>query len=396
MRLSDEIKIFIHKFAEGESTWILQILLKVVVLVLVFLLMYTVFYLIFKLVNKLFKSKKESHTLQAIEKVKLWKSIAQFIALFACSQALDSLFYSGHHTVTQETLAAIIDVTKVIVIGGIALKLFQAVEVYFTLKKQEYQLVGLRAIKQILQIIGGVILFFIIISIFFEISSAALWGSLGAITAIIALVFRDAILGVVTGLHVALSRSLKIGDRVDIPKYNISGKVLDITLLTTKILNYDKTISTIPTYDLLTTEIKNRQTMFDSNRRRIMRALIFDIESFVFLTEAEIEHLAKTKPIADFFTLEPSPDTSLTNFGAFRAYAYQYVKNNPNIDAEEQLVIRQLEPTPYGGMPLEIYCFAKDASFGAFEKIQADIFDHLISASRVFKLKILKISNYQP
>jgi len=182
---------------------------------------------------------------------------------------------------------------------------------------------------------------------------------------------------------------------------------LDISLLTTKISNFDKTISSIPTYDLLTTEIKNLQVMSESNTRRIKKSIVFNITSFKFLTDEEIEKLKEINLISEYLNKKMSEINSqnasvehkhkgingrqLTNIGVFRHYAQKYLENNPEIDKESTIMVRQLEITAQG-LPMEVYCFANDSKWARFEQIQADIFDHLLVASKEFDLQVMQIA----
>ncbi|CEJ71470.1 Miniconductance mechanosensitive channel YbdG [Chryseobacterium oranimense G311] len=243
--------------------------------------------------------------------------------------------------------------------------------------------------------------------VIFGIKGTTIVGSLGAITAVLVLVFRDTILGFVTGIHVATSKNLKVGDWVSIPKYSIEGNITDISLLTTKITNFDKTVSTIPTYDLLTTEIKNLQVMSESNTRRIKKSIYFNINSFKFLNEEDIERLKEINLISDYLeektkeierekqNLQHNDKTingrQLTNIGVFRYYAQKYIENDPDIDQKGAKMVRQLDITPQG-LPLEVYCFSNDSKWEHFEQIQADIFDHLLVASKEFDLQVMQIS----
>jgi len=254
---------------------------------------------------------------------------------------------------------------------------------------------------------GSFVCTVVAICVIFGISSSAIVGSLGAITAVLVLIFRDTILGFVTGLHVATSKNLKVGDWIGIPKYNLEGNIQDINLLTTKIQNFDKTISTIPTYDLLSTEIKNIQVMSESNTRRIKRSIIFNINSFKFLNIENIDHLARINLISRYLLEKKSEIVSqreridnaemlingrqLTNIGVFREYVIKYLENNTFIDQKETIIVRQLENTPQG-LPLEIYCFTNDSQWSNYEDIQADIFDHLLVASKEFDLQIMQFA----
>ena len=266
---------------------------------------------------------------------------------------------------------------------------------------------ALKAISETIKIIGIFIFVVILISVIFGINSTTIFGSLGAITAVLVLVFRDTILGFMTSLHVATSKNLKVGDWIGIPKYNLEGTIEEINLLTTKIQNFDKSISTIPTYDLLSTEIKNIQVMAESNTRRIKRAIIFNINSFRFLDQETIGKLEKINLIAAYVgeqNAEMSKEREsianpellingrqLTNIGVFREYVFNYLKNNKHIDQAGTVLVRQLENTPQG-MPLEIYCFTNDSEWANYEDILADIFDHLLVASKEFELEVVQFS----
>ena len=221
------------------------------------------------------------------------------------------------------------------------------------------------------------------------------------------MVFRDSILGLVTGIHVSVSKNLKVGDWVGIKKYDIEGNIKEINLLTTKILNFDKTISTIPTYDLLSTEIKNIQVMYDGNQKRIKRSIYFNIKSFKFINDEFYERLRDINLISEYLEnryqeIKRERESlingqhmingrQLTNIGVFRNYTLSYLKNNPNVSQKDLLLVRQMEITPQG-MPLEIYCFANKSGMEDYEQIQADIFDHILTAAAEFDLEVMQMT----
>ncbi len=295
----------------------------------------------------------------------------------------------------------------VFVVAGMLYRVLSAFRNYFIIKQDFYKIIALNAVSQTVKIFGTFVSVVIAICVTFGISGSAIVGSLGAITAVLVLVFRDTILGFVTGIHVATSKNLKVGDWIGIAKYNLEGTIEDINLLTTKIRNFDKTISTIPTYDLLSTEIKNLQVMSESNTRRIKRAIIFNINSFKFLNLEEVNRLSKINLINEYLltkrdeiikereTMKNSDlvinGRQLTNIGVFREYAFNYLKNIEHIDQTGTLMIRQLENTPHG-MPLEIYCFTNDSAWENYEVIIADLFDHLLVASKEFELEVVQFS----
>lgn len=399
---SDKIHYFV---AENiADSWMLQVLAKFIFLGILVLLLNAILKLLIDLAFKYFVSDEKYPVLKAGYTANLTGSLASLLALMFGSISLYSIFW--RHKQSYQYLERFIDLIIVLVIAGMAYRVLKAISYYYSYKKDFYRIVAINAISQTLKTIGIFIFTIIAISVVFGIQSSTILGSLGAVTAVLVLVFRDTILGFMTGIHVATSRSLKVGDWIGIPKYNLEGTIEEINIITTKIRNFDKTISTVPTYDLLSTEIRNHQVMAEGNRRRIKRSIIFNINSFVFVHEELFERLKRMHLITDyledkskeisFTTSEGSREQvingpQLTNIGVFRKYAKQYLHQNPNIDQNEMVIVRQLEITPQG-LPLEIYCFATKSSLEDYEDIQADIFDHLLSAAKLFDLEIMQLS----
>ena len=222
-------------------------------------------------------------------------------------------------------------------------------------------------------------------------------------TAVILLIFRDSILGFVSGLQISTSKSIKIGDWISVSKYNVEGTVMEINLAVTKIEKFDKSVSTVPTYDLIASEVTNNSWMTASNTRRIKRSIVFNVKSFQFCDSGFLEKMKqidllteyiedKNKEIEAYNQKNKKKNNiingrQLTNIGLFRIYALNYLKSREEISKEDTLVVRQL-PVDSFGLPLEIYCFANETVFETFEQIQADIFDHLITASKDFNLEV--------
>lgn len=404
-QISDEIHFFCKDFFPDEFVLSMQITLKF------FLLIFLIFFVSFLLKNginlvfKFFFDKEKYPVMKSIYKAKVTNSVANILALGFGNYALFSIFY--RHPKSFVFLERLIGILIVFVIANMAFRFIKVLQNYYLIQKDYYKIIAINSISQTVRIFGGFIFGVIAICVLFGISSTTVLGSLGAITAVIVLVFRDTILGFVTGIHVATSKNLKVGDWVAIPKYSIEGNIEGIDLLTTKIRNFDKTLSTIPTYDLLTTEIKNMQVMTETNTRRIKKSIVFNIKSFKFLDDQLFNDLLKINLIHDYLvemkneidkekaTL-PNADEiingkQLTNIGTFRIYALNYLKNNPNIDQTGTVMVRQMEITPQG-MPLEIYCFTNDSNWENFEQIQADIFDHLLVASKEFDLEIMQVN----
>lgn len=403
--LSDSIHYFVKDVLPDSWVLLVQILLKFIFLVGIVYLTGFVLRLLMNTIFRLYFNNDKHPVLKAVYLSKITNSLANLLAMLLGSFALFSIFY--RHPKSFIFLERLVGLSIVLVVAGMLYRGLSAFRQYFIIKQDFYKIIALNAVSQTVKIFGIFVFSVVAICVIFGISGSAIVGSLGAITAVLVLVFRDTILGFVTGIHVATSKNLKVGDWIGIPKYNMEGNILDINLLTTKIQNFDKTISTIPTYDLLTTEIKNIQVMSESNTRRIKRSIIFNINSFKFIDVEELEKLLKINLITDYLLEKKAEMTEarqnmpnaelvingrqLTNIGVFREYVFNYLKNSPHIDQSGTLMVRQLENTPHG-MPLEIYCFTNDSTWVTYEGIQADIFDHLLVASKEFDLEIIQIA----
>lgn len=402
-----DLVLTIHRFiAENISDqWEVQVLIKFLML---FGIVFTLDLLIKIILLPIFSSYRDGEKypfFKAVHTSGITRSVANIIALMLGNILLTALF--SYHDKTFSILQRVYNVVAILAIARMGLRAMKAVENYFFYKKDYYKIVALKAISETIKTIGIFIFVVVLISVIFGIQGTTIIGSLGAITAVLVLVFRDTILGFMTSLHVATSKNLKVGDWIGIPKYNLEGTIEEINLLTTKIENFDKTKSTIPTYDLLSTEIKNMQVMSESNTRRIKRSISFNIKSFRFLSPEDIEKFSKINLVADYLKLKKEEIAAeraglqnsdllingrqLTNIGVFREYTFNYLKNSAHIDQEGTLMVRQLENTPQG-LPLEIYCFTNDSVWTNYEEIQSDIFDHLLVASREFDLEVMQFN----
>lgn len=245
------------------------------------------------------------------------------------------------------------------------------------------------------------------ISALIEQSPLLLLSGLGAMAAVLLLVFKDTILSLVASVQLTSNDMLRVGDWIEMPGMNADGDVIDIALHTVKVQNFDKTITTIPTYKLIAESYRNWRGMSDAGGRRIKRALPLDQNSVRFLTREEVDNLRRFRLLADYLVgkdeelakwnvQELAGDTNpvnarrITNIGTFRAYVVAYLKAHPDLTNKGfTLLVRQLSPTPQG-LPLEIYCFTNTTNWNEYERIQADIFDHLIAILPEFGLRIFQ------
>lgn len=232
-------------------------------------------------------------------------------------------------------------------------------------------------------------------------------GGIGAMTAVLLLVFRDTILSFVASLQIASNDMVRVGDWIEMPQFGADGDVVDIALHTVKVQNWDKTVTTIPTHRLISDSFKNWRSMTESGGRRIKRALVLDMNSIRFLDDADIElfgrfallkdYIAEKKRQLEEYNTEVAPADSdiianarkLTNIGTFRMYVVQYLRSHPKIHDKMTFLIRQLSPTA-SGLPIEIYVFSNDVDWVAYEGIQSDIFDHLLAIVPEFGLRVFQ------
>jgi miniconductance mechanosensitive channel len=262
----------------------------------------------------------------------------------------------------------------------------------------------LRSYAQVLSILLWVGVGIISIATLMDKSPWALLTGLGAMTAIILLVFKDSLLGFVASVQIAGNDMLRIGDWVEMPKYGADGDVLEIGLNTVKIQNWDKTVSTIPTYTFMTDSFKNWRGMTESGGRRIKRSIAIDMSSVRFLKQADLDRLRKVQHITEYLngkakevdhwnTEQGLDDASmvngrhLTNLGTFRAYIASYLERHPEIRKDMTFLVRQLAPGPEG-LPIEIYVFSGEQRWVEYEGILADIFDHLLASIGEFDLRV--------
>ena len=260
----------------------------------------------------------------------------------------------------------------------------------------------IKSFFQVIKIILVLAAIILIISTLIGKSPVLIFSGLGAMTAIIMLIFKDSILGLVAGIQLSANRMVARGDWIEMPKFGADGEVLEVALTTVKIRNWDKTITTIPTYALISDSFKNWRGMSNSGVRRIKRSVSVDMSSVAFLDQESLPRLRKISLLKDYLSQKeqeidswntqnadlanPINARSLTNIGTFRAYIREYLKNHPKIAQEETLLVRQLQPTE-NGIPVELYIFTTDNRWANYEDIQSDIFDHLLSVLPEFGLR---------
>ena len=258
-----------------------------------------------------------------------------------------------------------------------------------------------QAVSLVLYVVGSLV----IVAYAAEVSVLLLLSSLGALTAVLLLVFRDTLLSVMASIQISVNDVVRVGDWVEMPSHNVDGDVVDIALHTVTVRNWDKTLSTIPTQDFITGSFKNWRGMSQDGARRIKRAVYIDMATVRFLDDEEIERFSKFKLLEDYIPEKhrelseyntrigaeslPVNLRRLTNVGTFRAYLFNYIKNHPKVHQERTTLVRQLQSGP-DGLPIEIYCFAATTDWQAYEDLQSDLFDHFLAVAPEFGLNVFQ------
>lgn len=300
------------------------------------------------------------------------------------------------------------NVTGGFIILTIALALGAILEIINLLymRRRDAYLKPIKGYIQVFKIVIYAIASILIVATLIDRSPLILLSGLGAMAAVLMLIFQDTLLSLVASVQISSGDMIRVGDWVEMPQLNADGDVIDIALHTVKIQNFDKTITTVPTKRFISDSFKNWRGMQESGGRRIKRSLFIDQHSIHFLSQEELEHLKRFNLLDGYFDNKISElnkwnkthvnssngdsldSRKLTNIGSFRAYIEYYLRNNPSIhQVSMTLMVRQLSPTPEG-LPIEIYCFTTTTAWTEYESIQSDIFDHLLAIAPEFNLRV--------
>ncbi|WP_044410641.1 mechanosensitive ion channel family protein [Thiomicrospira microaerophila] len=245
-----------------------------------------------------------------------------------------------------------------------------------------------RVISQLIKLLTLIVVVILSISLLIGSSPAFLLSGLGALTAVLLLVFRDTLLGLVASVQVAANRMVAKGDWIEMPKYGANGNVIEVALTTVKVRNWDNTVTTFPTYALISDSFINWRAMQESGGRRIKRSIQLDIHTIRFVDEEELKKFKNNPFLSRFFEEQSYVDldqVDLTNSALFRAYIEWTLRQHPLINQNLMVMVRQLQPTELG-LPMEVYCFSADKAWVNYEKIQSDIFDRLLAVLPLFDL----------
>lgn len=320
-------------------------------------------------------------------------NIAHIVAPFIIS-SLVPIVFAHSSTKLVGFLMKLTDIYILITILCIINSLFCAIYTLYS-QNEKFRDRPLKGLLQTMQVILWFVGVIIGTGILFERNPLTLLAGLGASAAILMLVFKDSILGVVSGVQLSANSMLKVGDWITMPKYDADGVVTEVTLNTVKVRNWDNTISTIPPYALVSDSFQNWRGMEESGGRRIKRSISIDMNSVHFCTPPMLEKFKGIALLKGYIEAleadrpELSDGCRQTNLGVFRAYLVAYLRSLPRINQEQTLLVRHLQPTE-AGLPVELYFFSADTEWIAYENLQADVFEHLLAIIPEFGLRVFQ------
>ncbi len=389
--------------SELWAKYLNMLVLLIVTLIIIYLIDLTIKKLLHNFINKI-AEKTKSDIDDILNHNHVFHRIAHIIPFYIALYQVPIIF-TDFDTI-ENLISKVLQVIFVLLIIYIIKSVLNSVRDYIrTLPRLKD-----KPIESFVQVIMIFVWIAGLISIIAIINGAEIWKfftALGAASAVLLLIFKDTILGFVASIQVSINDMVRIGDWITFEKFGADGNVTEITLATVKVQNFDKTITTIPTYALISDSFKNWRGMENSGGRRIKRAVIIKLNSVKYLSGNEINKLKDIELLSDYLEKRSGDidnynaknninkellinGRNLTNIGIFRKYVETYIENHSAINKDMMIMTRQLAPTTQG-LPIEIYAFSSDKRWQNYEYIMADIFDHVIAAVPYFSLKIFEL-----
>lgn len=360
-------------------------------------------FLIESVIHRLIRKTKNQWD-DAIEQAQVLPRALQIAAF--CLFYVTALTQLGEASIHHEWLLRLLRGAIILTIARTLESLLTAIGIAYA----RFEFAKNKPIRTYLQAVNILLYAFAAIFIIATLIDKSPWkmcGMLGGLTAILLLVFKDTILGFVAGIQLSAHDMVRVGDWIEMPKYGADGDVLDVTINTVKVQNWDKTITTIPTYALISDSFKNWRGMSESGGRRIKRCIHLDMNTVRFADAAMLDEFRKMELLKKYLAEKQGEIDSeneangidlssavvngrrQTNLGIFRAYLCEYLRNHPKIHQDMTFLVRHLQSTPQG-LPLEIYVFSNDQVWANYEAIQADLFDHILAALPAFHLRVFQ------
>ncbi|MFV8323591.1 mechanosensitive ion channel family protein [Flavobacterium sp. LB3P21] len=381
----------------------LSLLINIVMLCVLAYAIYVVFRLILVTIMAVIAQKTKTKFDDLLVSNKTAKYIAHLIPLLFIYKSVPIIL--ERYEYWEGVFGKLVGIYIVLLVLWIIRTIFNALRDYLKLKPR-YSDKPIDSFIQVIMIVLWAVGITVIISKLFDIDQKELLTILGAVSAVIILIFRDTILGFVSSVQVSINDMVRIGDWITMDRFGADGDVIEINLATVKVRNFDNTTTTIPTYSLSSDSFQNWRGMLNSDGRRIKRHILIKTSSIRFLEEAELSDLKKIHLISDYIdtrkleideynTINKIDKSiaingrNLTNLGLFRKYITEYLFNYPGLNKEMLMLCRQLQSTSHG-VPLEVYAFSHDKRFENYEYIMSDIFDHIIASVGYFDLEIFE------
>lgn len=345
------------------------------------------------------KTKWDDH----LVKNRFFAALAHLVPFLFLDFAIRTIFYDNEGL--RDVLIRLADLVIITIFIYVLIRFLNTVRDVL-LENPRYRDKPIASYVQLSQIILTGLLIIMMISVAFQVDPLVIVTSMGALTAILLLIFKDTILGFVGSIQLAANDMIRIGDWITMEKFGADGDVVEINLATVKVQNFDKTITTIPTYSFISDSFKNWRGMLDSDGRRIMRSINIKIQSVKFCNPELLSKLAEIELIRDYITTTEDKIKNFneqnkvnrsvllnglnqTNLGIFRHYITRYLESSKEINHEMPLMVRQLEPKDTG-VPIQLYTFTKTQEWAEYEGVMADIFDHLLAAVQYFELEVFE------
>lgn len=401
-QLNEWIHDFFH-FGINNVSPIYSKLISLALVVLVAILMYFLVRFILNLVHRLFISKTKTNIDDILFNEDVLRNFSHtvppFMVLLLAPFALSTDGFVYH--VVENAAQIYLTLAFLFFVLSLNMAIFTVIN-----QTKRFRNRPLKGLLQSIQIILIIVASIFVLSILLNTPPITLLTTLGASAAILMLVFKDSILGVVAGVQLAANNMVQVGDWITVPGTQVDGDILEVNLTTVKVQNFDKTIFTIPPYVLTSKPFQNWKGMQNAGGRRIKRSILIDMTSVHFAQKEELDLYKNYTLVTDYITrteakIEKDNQISKidknfainglgqTNLGVFRAYLTEYLKKNEAINDNMLLMVRQLQPTEFG-LPLEIYCFSKSNNWTIYEATMSDVFDHVIAAVSFFDLRLFQ------
>ena len=395
-------KLLLLGVTEFWSHFITKMSLVITALVIAYVIDRVVRYLLFSIFVRLVRKSKTDWDDLLVEH-KVFYAIAHLVPVLFIFYIIPEIL--DENLVWVDYLERL---NKVVVILVLAVLLFRFLNVVKTIisRIESFKDKPLDSYLQLVKIIISIILFLLSLSILAKTSIGYFFGAFGAMTAVVILVFKDTLLGFIGSIQLSANDMIRVGDWISMEKFGADGDVIEINLTTVKVRNWDKTITTVPTYSLISDSFKNWRGMQETGSRRIARSIFINQSTIKFADEELINRFKKIHLLHDYIvnkelevtkynevnkidTAMVSNGRRITNIGTFRAYLVSYLKKHPKINQDLTILVRQLDPT-INGIPLQIYAFSKDIEWVTYEGIQSDIFDHVLAVISQFELSLFQ------